>query len=249
MFPELFSLGPLSLKSYGLFFGLGFLAALAVLRRELRRSKIDPSHGETMFWLALVFGLLGSRLLYFLTNPVSWSDFWRIWEGGLSFTGGLLVAYAACLVYMKIKALPYLVVSDAIALGMPLALALARLGCLMAGCCWGKWSASGWAIVFNNPKCSVPAELLGVPLHPTQLYEASGALVIFAVLNFFKDKWKNKIPGIFVIFYGLLRFSLEFLRGDASLEPSFLGMTFTQSAILFILWPLGIIWVVKAKRF
>ncbi|MBI2070978.1 MAG: prolipoprotein diacylglyceryl transferase [Elusimicrobia bacterium] len=243
MFPELVSFGPLSLKTYGLFVGIGFLAGYEILRRALSEAGQKPVHAERLLWICLVFGVLGSRILYFLTNPSDWRDFWRLWEGGLSFTGGLIMAGIGVFVYVFRRKLPVFSVTDAFAQAMPASHALGRIGCLMAGCCWGYPTDFFLGATFTNPACSLPAELLGVRLHPTQLYEAAGLGLIFVACRAMRKKIPGKLLGFYFLLYGVLRFGLEFLRADAALEPTVLGLTFAQSLVVFVLWPAGLLWL------
>ncbi|MBI4369718.1 MAG: prolipoprotein diacylglyceryl transferase [Elusimicrobia bacterium] len=247
MFPELFSIGPLTLRTYGLMVALGFLAGLGILRRALLNEGIEERHVDRLFWLAFGFGILGSRLLYALSNPFEWGDFFKLWEGGLSFTGGLLAAGGAVFFYLRKAKLPVLAVTDAFAVALPVAHAIGRLGCLAVGCCWGTPSGEFFGISFHDPRCMVPVELLGVRLHPVALYESLGLLAIAFLVKTLKRRWPGRMVGVYGLSYAILRFTLEFWRADAALEPSFLGLTFTQNLMAWICLPLGIVWIAAAS--
>lgn len=245
MFPILFKIGPISLKTYGLFVALGALAAFQILKRETTRLKLPLPLADTLLWIALIFGIAGSRLLYALTESLPLSEYWRIWDGGLSFTGGLLAASAAIVIYTKKKSLPLASVADAVALALPVGHALGRLGCLGAGCCWGKPTHLSWAITFRNPESFIPVELLGVPLHPVQLYEALGLALIFLILNSLKIRFAHRLFGLYLILYTLLRFGLEFVRGD-TYHPGGSSLSLIQIMLISSALPIGLLWIYLA---
>ena len=158
----------------------------------------------------------------FLEDPFG---FFRIWEGGLVFYGGLLVAVAGLLIYTKIKEIPPFLIGDAFAVPLLLSQAIGRLGCFAAGCCYGRPTDSFLGVTFTHPESLAP---LHVALHPTQLYSAGGLFILFLI------GWRlsrRALPNgalmvYYLISYGLFRFGIEFVRNDfrgafaAHLSPS-----------------------------
>lgn len=242
MYPILLSIGPVTLKTYGLFVALGFLAGYWVVHGRLKRAGYNTNTAEKFLTITILGGILGGRLGYVLTNPTPWQEIPMIWRGGLSFVPGLLVAGASVILFSIKRKIPIPIISDAFALAMPLAHAIGRLGCLAAGCCWGKPTTSPLAITFHNPECVLPTELLGIPLHPAQMYEAAGNLAILALLWLSRTKYSGRLFGIYLLLYGILRFNLENIRGSNLTEPHMLGFTVAQAAIVFAFIPLAFLW-------
>ncbi len=151
----------------------------------------------------------------------------RFWSGGLTFYGGLFAATAAGIWSAKRDGLGMLYAADIAAMAVPLGLSVGRIGCFFAGCCFGAPTASRLGVVFPpGSDASVAQAKLGliesstrwsVPVHPTQLYESAGALLIAAVIAFWVRP-RRKRDGepflAFCIMYAVLRFGLEFLRAD-----------------------------------
>jgi phosphatidylglycerol:prolipoprotein diacylglycerol transferase len=217
MHPVLLQVGNLKIYSYGVFVAVGFLAAIWVAGREIARQGIDREKFYDMgFWVVLS-AIAGARLFHVLVywpqyaaNPV---EILKLWNGGLVFYGGFLAAVAACLLYLRRNRIPFLPVADASAIGIPLGLAFGRLGCTMAGCCFGKPSTLPWAVTFSDPASLAP---LHVPLHPTQIYESLAGFAIFGILYAARDRFRT--PGVrfwtMLILYGVARSFLEIFRDD-----------------------------------
>ncbi|MGE5190726.1 MAG: prolipoprotein diacylglyceryl transferase [Gemmatimonadota bacterium] len=231
MHPVIVKIGSLKIHSYGAFVAMGFLAAIWAAAREIRRKEGDPeAFYDLAFWL-VVAAVVGARAFhvlvyrsYYAENP---AEIYRIWNGGLVFYGGLLAAVAACLAFVRRRGLPFLPTADAAALGIPLGLAFGRVGCTLAGCCYGKPTTVPWGIVFTDPASLAP---LHVPLHPTQAYEALSALAIFGVLTATRDRFVT--PGMrfwtMLVLYGVARSFLEIFRDD---PRGFLG-PFSESQVV-----------------
>ena len=139
---------------------------------------------------------------------------------GFVFYGGFLTALATFFIFVKKKKMPVIAASELIVASLPLAHAFGRIGCFFAGCCYGRPTDSIFGVIFDNPLGEVPRTLMATPIHPVQLYEAFGNMVIFAVLNniLSKELKSGKLRGTvfcsYMLMYGILRFSLEFFRGD-----------------------------------
>jgi phosphatidylglycerol:prolipoprotein diacylglycerol transferase len=215
MFPVLLKLGPIKIYTYGLFLALAFLSAIYLSAREAKRQGLDQSRFYDLCFYAVLAALVGSRLLYvflelpeFLAHPLK---IFAIWEGGLVFHGGLVAAVAVAFYYMRRHAIPWRQAFDSLAVGMPVGQALGRVGCFMAGCCFGSPSKLPWAVTFTNPETLCP---LRVPLHPSQLYEAVLCLGVFGVV--YSLRTRKRFNGQLMLTYfflaGLVRFATEFFR-------------------------------------
>ncbi len=231
MHPVLFSIGSLKIHSYGVMVALGILAAIGVAGREIERKGIDRETFYDMAIWAIVAAVAGARLFHVLVYwPVYAADpreIYRLWNGGLVFYGGLLAAAAVCVAFLRRRGLAFLPVADAAALGIPLGLAFGRVGCLLAGCCYGKPATVPWAVVFTNASSLATPY---IPLHPTQLYESLAALAIFGALAATRKRFVT--PGMrfwtMLILYGIARAALEIFRND----PRGFAGPFSESQIV-----------------
>ena len=219
MHPILLKIGNITLYTYGLFVALGFMTAIWFASRQarIRRATIQHQEITDLFLVILLASLVGARLFYVVQNFSLFSDHpldvFKIWNGGLVFYGGFLLALVSAMVYVKQKHFDLWSTADLLAPAIALGHAVGRLGCLFAGCCYGKTCDLPWAITFADPDSLAP---LGIPLHPTQLYAVLSNLIIFGLL-LAMDK-KSAFPGrlfwLYIFFYGIFRSLIEFFRGD-----------------------------------
>ena len=244
-------LGALSIRSYGVMLVVAFWLGIELSARIAKKRGFDPVRILDLGLIVLVSSLVGSRLVYVLTHLQDYaSDPWgvlRIWEGGLTFYGGLAAGLACGMLYLWKKGLPVLAVTDMVAPQLALGIAIARVGCLLNGCCFGKPTTLPWGIVFP-PDCEAGWVLGGIRVHPTQIYSSIANLIIFFVLR--RILWKNLASGMvfaaFLVLYGSWRFAIDFLRYyEPSMYVGRLGLTGNQ------LFSLGMVaaGVVMSARF
>ena len=237
MHPVLIELGPLKIFTYGFFLALAFLSGIYVGGREARRTGLPVGRYYDLCFYMVLAALVGSRLVFvlfdlptFLANPLK---IFALWEGGLVFHGGVLLATIVALYYMKVAHLPWRLSLDALAYGTPLGQFFGRIGCFMAGCCYGTPANLPWAVTFTAPGTLCP---LREPLHPAQLYEALLALTVFGILNVLRTR--KRFDGQLVLTYfglaGLVRFLVEFFRHPGDYRgPELWGwMPMTQAVAL-----------------
>lgn len=225
MFPTLIHIGGFSLATYGVLVAAAYLGAIYWLKHRLVPGRMK----EQDFWAAiycLFFGALaGGKLLYVLVEWPRFASgelgFIRDFRYGFVYFGGLIGALAMGLAFARRKGIPFLDNADYFSTALPMGHAVGRLGCLMAGCCYGKPSSAPWAVSFSRPDSLVPEPLLGVPLHPTQLYEAAGdaAIAVFLYYGVVRRIEAGRLkPGtaftVYVLLYSVLRFVVELFRGD-----------------------------------
>ncbi len=219
MYPILFQFGRFSIYAYGFFIAVGFVITLILASLKIRKSKAGISFGNLvdLFFYTVLSAIIGSRILFVLIhfddyrqNPM---QIFKIWEGGLVFYGGLLLAIGVSLWYMRWHRLPIWKVADLISPFIALGLFFGRIGCFFAGCCYGKETSLPWAIIFRHPDSLAP---LNIPLHPTQLYDAANGLAIFFFLNWMEKRktFEGQIFWLFLFLYTITRFFIETLRGD-----------------------------------
>jgi phosphatidylglycerol:prolipoprotein diacylglycerol transferase len=238
MHPKLITIGPFTIYTYGFFIAAAFLLGMTWTMREARTRGLDPKLVSDLGFYLILGGILGARLLYvlicpgyFLKHPL---EIFMFWKGGLVFLGGAIVGAICGFVFLRKKKQPIWPWLDAIAPGLALGQAVGRLGCFSAGCCYGKKCSLPWAVTFTNPDSLAP---LYVPLHPTQIYHSLAGLLTFILLLSFKKRLKGpgQLMGMFLILYSVLRFSIEFFRGDYRGTIGFLSVTQVLALGLFAL--------------
>jgi phosphatidylglycerol:prolipoprotein diacylglycerol transferase len=162
------------------------------------------------------------------------------------FSGGLIGALVAAAWYIRKHHMPALATCDAFAPGLAFGHAIGRLGCFSAGCCWGKETHHFWGVTFTNPLANqLVGTPLGVPLEPTQLFEAAVELANFFLLMwlFKRKKFDGQIFAAYLVLYGVARYFLEFLRDDPGRGSVFGGiMTGTQLISIGLVVLGGFIW-------
>jgi len=243
-------LGPIPIRMYGLMIGIGFLISMYLASRQARKEGLDPDRILDMGVYLLLAAIVGSRILYVLT---SWQEFsgypldaFAIWKGGLVFYGGLLAAVPIGIWYVRKHKLPVWKTADIMAPYIALGHGFGRLGCFFAGCCFGAPCSGPFCITFSDPHSLAP---LGVPLVPTQLLESGGEFLVFGLLLLVRrgKKFDGQVFWFYPLFYAILRFIIEFYRGDAVRGLYFGGIISTSQIIaigmvflsLFMLWRLG----------
>jgi len=249
MFPQLFHIGDFFLPTYGLLVTLGFLTGLWVTARLARRSGLHKEAVLNLGIYAALAGLIGARLLmfaldlpFYLRNPSEIVSLSTLRAGGI-FYGGLALALIVTFLYMRRQKLPGLLTADCFAPGVALGHAIGRVGCFAAGCCWGAECTRPWAVTFTSEEANrlvgVP---LGVPLHPTQLYEAFAELAVFAILywRFHRPHRPGTIIGLYLILYSTARFLVEFVRAHDPQSNALYGPFVLEQWIALALAALGV---------
>jgi phosphatidylglycerol:prolipoprotein diacylglycerol transferase len=243
MHPIIFSIGKLTIFSYGLFVALAFFTAITYLSNQIKKSKekiLSQDELYSLFIYIIVSGIIGARLLFVFSNRQDFfldpASVFKLWEGGLTYYGGFISAAGFVLAYVKKKKISILKLGDFLAPALALGHAIGRIGCFFAGCCYGKETNAAWSVVFRDKNSSA---VLGVRLHPTQFYEAFGNFLIFFFLYFYskKEHKKGGIVSFYFISYAVLRFVVEFFRGDPDRGGQYFGLSVSQilSLILFII--------------
>ncbi|MCU1326531.1 MAG: prolipoprotein diacylglyceryl transferase [Bryobacterales bacterium] len=231
MFPRLFEIGGLAVPSYGFLVAIAFLTALWLASNFAKRRGLDSEKIVNLGVYCALTGMLGAKLLMialdpaFREHPSEIFTMATLQSAGIFF-GGFIGALIFAYFYMRRQNLPVLATCDIFAPGLAIGHGIGRLGCLAAGCCWGKPTNLPWAITFTSPNTTTGVPL-GVPLHPTQVYEALGEGIIFLILatRLTRRHRDGEVIGLYLVLYGLVRFGVEFLRMHDSSNP--LGGPFT----------------------
>lgn len=257
MRPILFSIGRLKIYGYGVLIALGGAASATFWIKHWRKMGLKK---EEDVWLLLntllLSGFVGGRLLYvFQYDPifgsVFWSDLFSL-NRGFCVMGAVLGAVLGVSLYARFLRLRFLRTLDYVCQAAPLWHFFGRLGCFAAGCCYGIPTKKPWGVIFTNPRSLVAPEFLGLPIHPTQLYEAFGELGIFFILYFFflkkleAGKMREGIlSAAYLGGYGVLRYILEFYRGDALWIS---GFPMTQVQVFCLLQILAAVFIYRRVR-
>jgi phosphatidylglycerol---prolipoprotein diacylglyceryl transferase len=239
----------LPLYGFGLMMCIGFFAASWLIHRLARREGIDAQRvADLVLWI-FIWGIVGARALFMVRNPALFHNplnFFKIWEGGIVFYGGVLTGIPVFILYTRRYGLPAWKVLDVLAPGIALGIGIGRFGCLLNGCCWGVPTQVPWAVRF--PAQSIPwldqldqrlitrDATYSLPVHPTQVYLAlAGWLLLVLTLLYFPYRRRyGEVMALLMVGYAATRFGIEFLRGDEPLWAD--GLTISQniSIILFL---------------
>jgi len=216
MHPILLKLGPITIYSYGVMVAIGFAVFTLLVYRRAGKFNISRDKVIDLAILILVWGIIGSRLLYvllnmsfYLANPI---DIIKLSKGGLVWYGGFAAALFAGMIYLKNNALDFWEVTDLIAPYIALAQGLGRIGCYLNGCCYG---------------------INGFPI---QLCASASLFIIFIILLVMQAK-RHFVGEIFLgycVLYSIKRFVIEFFRGDNPKILSFFTLSQITSVIIFM---------------
>lgn len=253
MHPILFSYGPITLYTYGVLLAAAYLLGLQLAIVRARKHGLDSTRVLDLGVWIIISALLGAKLMlllvdfrYFVDNPRELLSLAR--SGGV-FYGGLILAVVVSIWYIRRVRLPLWTTCDMFAPGIALGHVVGRLGCLMAGCCYGLPTDLPWGITFTNPAAAANVGTpLNQPLHPTQLYEAGAELLILGIL-LATERRGRPFPGRtfwgYLALYAISRFFIEFYRGDP--RGMIFGVSTSQFVSLIIL-PLSLVMLVRLGR-
>jgi len=219
MYPELFHIS--FLHTYGVLVAVAFLTALWLAGKLGKEAGLDSEAITNLGIYCALAAILGAKMMMFLVdlphyieNPGEIFTLATLQAGGV-FYGGLIAALAVAFWHMRKTRLPALKTADVFAPAIALGHGIGRLGCFSAGCCWGIECNRPWAVTFTDPAAhelvGVP---LGIPLHPTQLYEAFSEFAIFAFLYWLarRPHATGSVIASYLMLYSTVRFTVEFFR-------------------------------------
>lgn len=265
MYPRLFELGPFSIfsyeagpfaiYSYGVLLAAAYLVALRYSMMRGRQRGLDEARILDLGIYIIISAVVGAKLLlllvdfdHFRQNP---SDILSLARSGGVFYGGLILAAIVGFWYANMHSLPIWTTCDAIAPGIALGHVVGRMGCLLAGCCYGRPTDVPWAITFHDSFAAANVGTpLDVPLHPTQLYDAGAELFILILLLATERKGRpfaGRTFWAYILMYGISRFIIEFYRGDPRGIMPFGGLS-TSQFISLLLVPLSVVMLIRLAR-
>ncbi len=226
----LLQFGPLTIYSYGVMMVVAFLAATWCLERDAKRLPplrvaVKPPQAVDMACLAMLGGVLGARALfvaqYWPFYRQNLQEIVAIWHGGLIWYGGFFGGVVVAAIYLRILRIPFFRAADQCIPYLALAHAIGRIGCFLNGCCYGRLTTAWYGVQFPDK----PG-----PVIPTQLIEAAPLFLLFLLLRRLQRTAMMDRPGrlffLYLAGYGLIRFGVEFLRGDQ--RHHWLGLSVAQ---------------------
>jgi phosphatidylglycerol:prolipoprotein diacylglycerol transferase len=260
MHPRLFELpwsmpylGPITVYTYGVLLAAAYLLGLQLAIVRARKRELDATRVMDLGIYIIISALVGAKLLLLVTDfqtfRTSPAELLTLARSGGVFYGGLILAVAVALVYIRSVGLPLWTTCDVFAPGIALGHVVGRFGCFFAGCCWGKPTTLPWGITFTDPFAAANVGTpLNVALHPTQLYEA-GAELLILILLLTTERSGRRFAGrtfwLYMLLYAITRFVIEYYRDD---PRGAVGPFSTSQFISLILAPLAIVMLVYLGR-
>ena len=247
MFYDIVKIGPVTIHGYGLMIAIGLLCAILLAEYRAKKKGLNEDLVFNLIIIAIVFGFLGAKLMYlivefkaFLQNPLG-----ELFSGsGFVVYGGIILGALSAFLYCRRKKISFLKHFDLFMPSISVAQGFGRIGCLGAGCCYGKETTSIFGIVFHNS----PLAPNGVTLIPTQIISSLGNFAIAAILLLYarKNKKDGNVGLLYLILYSVGRFIVEFYRADhrGTIGP----LSTSQFISIFIFAGALIAFIINGKR-
>lgn len=248
MHPELLSLGPIHIRSYGAMMAVAFLVGTWLSLREARRLGLDEDRLVNVILIALIASILGARALYVLEHLQEfrreWGSILAVWQGGLTLYGGIVAGTFAALLAATRFGLPRWLAADAMTPALALGTVFGRVGCFLNGCCYGRPTDGPFGVIFPHDSFA-QLEFGDVPVHPSQLYNAVSGLVLFTLVWLLRKRIRT--PGVlfwvFIAMFAAVRIGIDMTRAwevDATLlHLGSFGLTESQlTSVALVLFSL-----------
>lgn len=241
------SIGPFTLHVYGLMIAIGFLSALGLCLLRAKKQELDTEHIWDMFYYIVIGGLLGAKLLYIIVelpniikDPGQLKDVLNgfVVYGGI--IGGIFAGWLAC----KVKKKPFLTYFDLVMPAVSLAQGFGRIGCVFAGCCYGRVTDSAFHVIYEHSDFAPE----GVKLIPTQIISSLGDFILCGILIFYASKKpkSGRVAAAWMTLYGIGRYIVEILRND---DRGGISALSTSQIISIVMVAIGIaLWIVLGKK-
>jgi len=254
MRPILFSIGGLHIHSYGFMLALGFIVGITIAVREAQRIGMDPEKVLNLIMYILIFSILGARVFHcivfyesYIADPLR---ILKLWEGGLVFFGGFIGGVLISVWYTWRKGMNFWSISDLTIPLVSLGLAFGRIGCLSAGCCYGKAVDAGFlfSMTFTDPS---GIGIKDTPLYPTQLLSSLNAFGIFLLLWLIRKRkqFEGQLLVIYLVIYSITRSLIELLRDDPRGFVEFFSIQISESQLVSIgMLPLAAVLLIVFPR-
>jgi len=252
MHPILFKFGSLTISSYSFITAFGFLLAVFIAILRARKVGISIRNVIDLSLYVLISGFLGARLFHkfqHISFYNSISDFLNIWKGGFAYYGGFVFAFSVGIIYILLKKLPTGKIVDIIAPSLAIGEGIGRIGCFLAGCCFGKPTDLSCGVIY--PKNSFTWSIIGSQaVYPTQVYSAITLFCIFVILLVIQKymKFHGQLFLTFLIFHSLYRFIIDFFRYYTPEEHIIMLTTSQFISIIIALGAVISMFIIMKKR-
>ena len=250
--PVLLKIGPVKIHWYGVMYLVGFVIIWLLASLKVKKSKGLWTYDQLsdLIFYGIIGVLLGGRLGYiffynfsdYISNPF---EMIKVWDGGMSFHGGLIGVIIAFIIFAKKNKKNLFQVGDFIVPFVPIGLGAGRIGNFINGELWGKATNLPWAMIF-------PTDPAHLPRHPSMLYEFFlEGVVLFIILFIYsgKERPRMAVSGLFLLLYGVFRFLIEFVRvPDAQLGYIAWGWLTMGQILSFPMILVGFLWIFYAYK-
>ncbi|MBR1771655.1 MAG: prolipoprotein diacylglyceryl transferase [Lachnospiraceae bacterium] len=247
MYNDILTVGPITIHGYGLMIAIGVLAALLIGEARAKRRGLVADEIYNLTFVCAIFGFLGAKLLYcivewrtFFANPM---EFLR--SDGFVVYGGIILGVAAGWAWCRLRKLPFWRYFDVVLPSVAVAQGFGRIGCFLAGCCYGR-ETDGWCGVVFTHSDYAPN---GVRLIPTQLISAAGMFAIAGILFWFaaKPRKQGQTGFLYLLLYSMGRTCVEFLRND---HRGTVGVFSTAQFISIFIFVIGLVgfWMMGSRQ-
>lgn len=242
MYNDLFSIGPVTIHGYGLMIGIGIVLAFIAGTYLAKKKGIDADELFNLTTISVIGGFACAKVLFCI---VEWDSFVKnslgtLGSSGFVVYGGIIGGILLCALYCKMKKLPFWKYFDTVLPAVAIAQGFGRIGCFLAGCCYGRETDSFVGIAFHNSKFA-PND---VKLIPTQLFSSAGCFIMAAVLFAYsrKERKDARTGALYLIMYSIGRSVIEYFRND---YRGAIGILSTSQFISIFILIAGIILFVK----
>ncbi|MBD3168660.1 MAG: prolipoprotein diacylglyceryl transferase [candidate division Zixibacteria bacterium] len=263
MHPEIFSIGPISVKAYGLMLAISFFVGVFLVIKRAQKFGIPPVKIIDLSLVILISAIVGSRFFYVIYHldefKGSWLDVINPFQStgvvgiaGLSMMGGVVLVLISSIIAIKVWKLPFWRTLDVFSPAFPLGMGITRIGCFLNGCCYGTPTDWFWGVTFPE-ECAAGWHYHNTHIHPTQLISSIAGFAMFAVLILLERK--RKFAGftffMMLIFYSAFRFTIDFFR---YYEPSMVFTTIggvdisNNQLISFIIFIIASVALIRKAR-
>lgn len=255
MYPFLFHYKTIYIPTFFFMVMVASLAATFYIYWQAKKKGMSQVAVLDIAMVATISGVIGARLFHIFVEAPGYywehpSYVFHFWRGGFVGYGAFIGILVGTISYLKIKKLPILEYCDLVALGCPLIIFFVRIGCLGAGCCYGKPTDFFFHLIFHNPASDAGRDFPGAVLHATQIYDMINAIITFIVIHLVdkRKKFHGQVMITFFMTYAFIRFFIEFLRGDEDRGLFFDGLLSASQITGIVIWILGIISMIYLKK-
>ncbi len=247
MYNDLFSIGPLTVHGYGLMIAVGVMVAMIVGLKRAPKLGLEKDHIYNLTFYCLIFGLLGAKLLFGIVEIKKIIEDPGFFLSGTGFVvyGGIITGVLTGYIYCRVKRIEFFRYADIVLPSVAIAQGFGRVGCFLAGCCYGRETDSCFSITFHSSEFAPN----GVKLIPTQLISSFClfALAIGLILYANKDRKPGRVAALYLIFYSVGRSVIEVFRDD--FRGDFIGPFSVSQFISIFILILGVVLFFKDKIF